>query len=201
MLQECNKFVVKSQSVGFSGKKSFEIYHGDTSQLLATAKDATPFFPSLFGSTTIEIRDVSGTLIFSLMRTGWLFKSDQVVNGQGEIVGRYKAKVFSLSSGFHIYDKAGKHLGEIQGAMFKAEYKFLTPEKVEMGKVSRTWGGMAESLFTGGGTYGVIVDPKFSNDTAAKMLMLGATIAVETIFKKAGSKDDSEESSSSSSDD
>ena len=101
------------------------------------------------------------------------------------MVGRYKTKKFSFSGGFHMYDKDGKHLGEIQGKMFKAEYKFVTPDKkTEMGSVSRTWAGMAKSLFTGADTYGVTISPQFAKDSTAKMLILGATIAVESIFKK-----------------
>jgi uncharacterized protein YxjI len=185
MLLDENKFIVKSQSKAMSSKKSFEILD-ESGKLLATAKDTTGFLPSLLGSTTIEVRDVSNNgVLFSVARSGLLMKKDHVLNPQGEVVGRYKAKMFSLSGGFHMYDKEGNHLGEIQGKMFKAEYKFVTPDKnTEMGSVSRTWGGLAKSLFSGEGTYGVQIDPKFAKDSRAKMLILGATIAVESIFKK-----------------
>ena len=186
MLLDQNKFVVKSQSKTFSSSKAFEILDAESGQVLATAKDVTGFLPALLGSATIEVRDVSNNAVaFSVARSGWFMKKDQVLNGQGEVVGRYKAKMFSLSGGFHMYDKDGQHLGEIQGKMFKAEYKFVTPDKnTEMGSVSRSWGGLAKSLLSGDNTYGVQIDPKFANDSRAKMLILGATIAVETIFKK-----------------
>jgi uncharacterized protein YxjI len=186
MLLDHNKFVVKSQSKVFSSKKSFEVVDGDTGQVLGTAKDTTGFLPSLFGSTTIELRDVSNNaLLFSVSRAGWLMKKDQVLDPQGQVVGRYKAKMFSLSGGFHVYDKDGKHLAEIQGKMLKSEYKFVTPDKsAEMGSVSKTWGGLAKSLLSDTDSYGVQIDPKFAQDAAAKMLILGATLAVESIFKK-----------------
>jgi len=189
MLLDQNKFVVKSQTKGFSSKKAFEIVDADSGQVLGTAKDTTGFLPGLFGSTTIEVRDAASALLFTVGRTGWLLKKDQVHDAKGEVVGRYKAKMFSLSGGFHVYDKGGKHLAEIQGKMFKAEYKFVTPDRsAEMGSVSRTWGGLAKSLMTGGGTYGVQIDPKFAKDSTAKMLILGATIAVESIFKQKAGK-------------
>jgi hypothetical protein len=69
--------------------------------------------------------------------------------------------------------------------MFKAEYKFLTPDRsTEMGSVSRTWGGLAKSLLNGDDSYGVQVAPQFAGDARAKMLILGAALAVESIFKK-----------------
>jgi uncharacterized protein YxjI len=190
MLLDHNKFAVKSQSKAFSSKKGFEIVDGDNGQALGTAKDTTGFLASLLGGTTIEVRDTSSNApLFTVARTGWLLKKDQVLDPQGQVVGRYKAKMFSLSGGFHVYDKDGKHLAEIQGKMLKSEYKFVTPDRsAEMGSVSRSWGGLAKSLFTGNDTYGVQIDPKFAKDSTAKMLILGATIAIESIFKKKESK-------------
>jgi uncharacterized protein YxjI len=186
MLLDNSKFAVKSQGKAFSSKKSFEIVDADSGAVLGTAQDTTGFLPGLFGQTVIEVRDSSNSsLLFTVGRTGWLLKKDEVKGADGQVVGRYKSKMFSLSGGFHVYDKDGKHLAEIQGKMLKAEYKFVTPDRSsEMGSVSRTWGGLAKSLFSGSDTYGVQIDPKFAGDQTAKMLILGATIAVESIFKK-----------------
>jgi uncharacterized protein YxjI len=186
MLLDQNKFVVKSSSKAFSSKKNFEIVEGDSGQQLGTATDTTGFFPSLLGATHVEVRDSSNNaLLFTVGRMGMIFKKDQVLDGQGQLIGKYKAKMFSLSGGFHVYDKDGKHLLEIQGNMLKAEYKFMTPDRsTEMGSVSRTWGGLAKSLFTGGDTFGVQIDPKFGSDHNMKMLILGAAIALESFFKK-----------------
>jgi uncharacterized protein YxjI len=190
MLLEQNKFVVKSQSKLFSSKKSYDILDGDSGQVLGTARDVTGFLPLLVGNRHIEVRDVSNNaLLFSVGRHGLVFKKNKVLDPQGELIGRFKAKLFGLGGGFHIYDKDGKHLAEMQGKMFKAEYKFLTPGRTaEMGVVSRTWGGLAKSLLLGTDTYGVQIAPQFANDTSAKILILGATIAVESIFKAKAKK-------------
>ena len=101
------------------------------------------------------------------------------------MIGRYKAKMFSLSGGFHVYDKDAKHIAEIKGKMFKAEYQFVAPDKkTQMGSVSRTWGGLAKSILSGGGTFVVQIDPKFATNTTAKMLMLGATIGARNDFQE-----------------
>ena len=184
MLLDHYKFVVKSQSKAFSSKKSFQILD-EEGQALGIATDTTGFFPSLFGSTTIEVRDASNDRpLFTVSRSGWLFKKDQVVDAEGRVVGRFKGKMLSLSGGYDVYDHSGKHIAEIQGSMLKADYKFLTPDKKTMGSVSRTWGGLAKSLFTGNDTYGVQIEPQFAEDATAKMVMLGAALAVESIFKK-----------------
>jgi uncharacterized protein YxjI len=190
MLLDRNKFVVKSQSKAFSKKKNFEILDSENGQLVGTATDTTGFFPSLLGAATIEVRDSSNNaLLFTVGRMGLLMKKDQVLDAQGQLIGRFKVKMFSLSGGFHVYDKNDKHLMEIQGNMFKAEYKFMTPDRsAEMGSVSRTWGGFAKSLLTGGDTFGVQIEPKFASDVNVKSLIVGAAIALESIFKKKETK-------------
>ncbi len=189
MLLDHNKFIVKSQSRTFSAKKDFEILDFDSGARLGTAKDITGFLASLLSSAKMEVRDSGNNdaVVFSVSRSGFIFQKDQVHDAQNLLIGRFKTKKFSLSGGFHVYDKDGKHIAEIQGSMFKAEYKFMTPDRsAEMGSVSRTWGGLAKSFMTGNDTYGVTVDPAFAGNTQAKMLILGAAIALESIFKKPG---------------
>lgn len=191
MLLDQNKFIVRTKGKLFSSKVSFEILDPENGNVLGKGNNVTGFFASLLGGTTIEVRDTAdNSVLFSVKRSGLIFKKDQVLDAGGQVIGRYKSKSFSFSGGYHIYDKDGKHLAEIQGKLLKAEYKFLTPDrKGEMGSVSRTWGGMAKSLLTGGDTYGVQMGSQFTNDEIAKILILGATIAVESIFKaKAGKK-------------
>jgi uncharacterized protein YxjI len=190
MLLDHNKFVVKSQGKMFSSKKTYEIVDGESGQTLGTAKDTTGFIASLLGSTTIEVRDSSDDkVLFSIGRTGLFLKKDQVLDPQGQVVGRYKAKMFSLSGGFHVYDKDGKHLAEIQGKMLKADYKFVTPDRsAEMGSVSKKQVGVTKALLTGNESYGVQIEPKFATDSMTKTLILGAAIAVESIFKKKAGK-------------
>lgn len=171
MLLDLSKFVVKGQSSMLSSKKSFEILD-ESGKVVGTATDTTGFLAGLFGGTVIEVRDSSNNeLQFSQTRTGFFMKKDEVKDPKGDVIGRYKAKMFTLSGGFQIYDNAGKHL------------PFLSPEKAEMGTVPKTWGGMAKELFTGGSNYGVQIDPKYASDRTAKILILAASIAAETIVK------------------
>ena len=88
MLLDHNKFVVKSQSKMFSSKKSYQILD-EEGQTLATAKDTTGFFASLFGSAVLEVRDASNDRpLFTVGRTGWLLKKDQLLDAEGQLVGR-----------------------------------------------------------------------------------------------------------------
>lgn len=196
------KFVVKEKTSLLSSRKQYDILDGDTGEVLGTALEKTGWLAMLLGlavgkdrmSMTIELRQQpEDELVFSVRRKGLLFKKTQILDGKGRVLGTYKAKLFSLTGGFHIYDQDGKHVAEIRGKWFKSEYTFLTPEGVKMGSVSRKWGGMARELFTSDDTYGVEIVPEYHNDPRVKRLILGAAIVMDAMFqKKGGGKSDSE---------
>jgi uncharacterized protein YxjI len=186
---EHNMFVVKEKAKFFSSRESYEILD-DTGKLIGTAEQSTGLMAKLLGSVTgepptrIEFREKpDDSLVFTVRRTGYLLKKVQVVDAQGVVLGTYKSKRFSLSGGFHVYDKDGKHVAEIRGKMFKAAYTFFQPDgKTEMGKVGKTWGGAMRALFTSADTYGVEIAPAFAEDPKTKMLILGAAVAIDCLF-------------------
>ena len=187
-----NTFVVKEQAKLLSSKKTYDILD-ESGQAIGTARQKTGLLASLVGSftggppTTIEFRKKPGdALEFSVRRRGYLLKKVEAVDAAGVVVGSYKAKRFSLAGGFHVYDKDGKHLADIQGKMLKSDYKFVPPGGgPEMGTVSKKWAGMVKELFTSADTYAVQVGPAYVAQPGVKMLILGAAVAIDTLFAKA----------------
>jgi uncharacterized protein YxjI len=188
-----NMFIVTPKTKLLSSKHSYEV-RNEGGQVLATAEQSTGFLDQLLGmvkgppSTKIEFRTKpDNALAFAIRRKGFLFKKVEAVDDKGEVIGRYKAKSFSLSGGYHVYDKDGKHIAEIRGKLLKSEYTVFTPDgKTEMGKVSKKWGGMIKSLLTSDGTYGVQIGPQFAEDEKTKMVILGAAIAIDCLMSKHG---------------
>jgi uncharacterized protein YxjI len=198
---EKNKFVVKAQTKLLSTKRTYDIADVDSGETVATAAPTSGFVAVMLGmvmgkdnqAVTIDVRQkADGKVAFSVRRKGFLFKKVEALDGEGKVIGRYKAKRFSLSGGFHVYDKDGKHFADIKGQMFKSNYKFMSPDgSKEIGTVSKTMGGIggfAKSLLTGAGTYGVEISPDYAGDSTTKMLVLGAAIAVDALFTKHGGK-------------
>jgi uncharacterized protein YxjI len=180
-LEGIGKFVIKEQ--GKPSKKTYEIYD-EEENLLAIGRSKTGFLEGLMGGITIGfVQSADNSKLFAIQRSGLFMKKVQVLSAGDKVLGAYKAKMFSLSGGFHIYDKAGKHIAEIKGKMFSSNYTILTPDGEEIGTVSTSWGGLAKSLFTGKGTFGVQIAPAFAEDVLAKIRILGATIAINAIFK------------------
>jgi uncharacterized protein YxjI len=92
--------------------------------------------------------------------------------------------VFTIGGGFHVYAADGTHFAEVKGNLFGFNYRILTPDRaVELGSVSKKWGGVAKELFTSADTYAVTVSEDLQEQPIAKMLVLAAALAVDMIFK------------------
>jgi uncharacterized protein YxjI len=185
LLLQGNTFVVKEQGKMFSSEKTYDILDGETGELLGSVRlKSVGLFGLLLGKdrgpATMEVRSKDNELVFAVRRRGLIFKKIEAVDAGGQVLGLYKAKFLSLSGGYHVYDHKGKHYAEIRG---KGNYRILTPSGVEMGEVSRKWGGFMRELFSSAGTYGVRVGEEYGDDTA-KMLILGAALAINALFPK-----------------
>ncbi|OWK34581.1 phospholipid scramblase-related protein [Fimbriiglobus ruber] len=193
---EKNTFVVKEQVKLLSSKKEYDILDAESGQPLGKAASKVSGLWAVLGLVlgkdkapmTVEVREKQDdSLVFSVRRRGFLFKKIEALDAHGQVIGSYKAKLFSIKGGFNVSDKDGKPFCEIKGKLFKADYTFWTPDgKAEMGKVSKKWDGLAKALFTSADTYVVQVNPDFAEQPVIKMLVLGAAIAIDTLFVKAG---------------
>ena len=108
-------------------------------------------------------------------------------DAQGELVGYFRSKFFTISGGFHVYDKDDKHFAHVKGRMFGFDYRFLTEDgKVELGQVSKRVGGLAglaREVFFSADNYFLKINPELAEQPMAKMLLLAATLAVDLIYK------------------
>ncbi len=191
-----NKFVVREKVKIISAVQSYDILDADSGELLGTAHEAIGILTQLlrwvvskqFLPTRLEVREKpDDSLVFALRRGWYLFRSRvEVLDSQGQLVGYFKSKFFTISGGFHIYDKDDKHFAEVKGKWFGWDYRFVSSDgKVEMGRVSKKLGamGILKELFTSADTFGVEVSDDLADEPMAKMLILAATLAIDLIYK------------------
>lgn len=194
-----NKFVIKEKVKILSAVQAYDIFD-DHGELIGTGKETIGvltqilrwFVSKQFLPTRLEVREKpDDSLVFSIRRGWYLFRSRvEVHDSQGALIGYFKSKFFTISGGFHVYDKNDKHFAEVKGKLLGWNYRFLSPDHtVEMGQVSKKLGamGILKELFTSADTFGVTVNEELADEPMAKMLILAATLAIDLIYKSESS--------------
>jgi uncharacterized protein YxjI len=194
---ECNSFAIQEHRKILSSVQSYDIKNGETGELIGLARENIGFFTQAlrwvmskqFLPTRVEVFEKpDDSLVFTLRRGFYIFRSRvEVHDAQGELVGYFKSKFFTISGGFHVYDKNDKYFAHVKGRLFGFDYRFLTEDgQVELGQVSKVIGGMAgiaRELFFSADHYFLKINPDLAGQPMAKMLLLAATLAVDIIYK------------------
>jgi len=139
---EHNLFIIKEKVKILSAVQSYDIFDDD-GDLIGTGQETIGvltqicrwFMSKQFLPTALEVREKpDDSLVFTIRRGWYLFRSRvEVLDSQGELIGYFKSKFFTISGGFHVYDKNDKHFAEVKGKLLGWNYRFLTPDHaVEM---------------------------------------------------------------------
>jgi hypothetical protein len=194
---ECNSFAIEEHKKILSAVQSYDIKNGESGELVGFAREDIGFITQSlrwlvskqFLPTKVEVREKpDDSLLFTLRRGWYLFRSRvEVRDSQDALVGYFKSKFFTISGGFHVYDKDDKYFARVKGRLLGFDYRFLTEDdKVELGRVSKVIGGaggVARELFFSADHYYLEINPDLAEQPMAKMLLLAATLAVDLIYK------------------
>lgn len=196
---ECDIFAIQEHRKVLSSVQSYDIQNAVTGELLGVAEERMSLLTQLLRwvmskhllPTLLEVREKpDDSLVFSLRRTGYFFKSRvEVLDSMGILVGYFKSKVFTLGGGFHVYDRDDKYFAEVKGNLIGFNYRFITVEgSVELGQVAKKiegLPGLAREFFYSADNYLLSVNPELREQPFAKMLLLAATLAIDLIYKSA----------------
>jgi uncharacterized protein YxjI len=194
---ESNSFAIQEHKKILSSVQSYDIRDGETGEVVGTARENIGGLTKALRwvmskhllPTAVEVREKpDDSLVFTLRRGWYIFKSRvEVRDSQGQLVGYFRSKFFTISGGFHVYDKGGKYFAQVKGRLFGFDYRFLTEDgKVELGQVSKVLGGLAgvaREMFFSADNYFLKVNPDLAEQPLAKMLLLAATLSVDLIYK------------------
>lgn len=195
MLELQNYFV--KEHVGW-GKMhdAYDILNPETQEKVGTATENISGFKKFLRlflskklmSTQAEIHDFPGNnLLFRIFKpVGFFRETVEVYDASNQKIGYFKSKMFSLGGGFYVYDPSDKIFAEVKGKWTGWDFKFLTPEGVELGSVSKKWAGLAKELFTTADNYVISVSPDLADQPVAKMLLIAATLAIDMVYYEQG---------------
>lgn len=193
---ELQNFLIKEQVAFLKTTDTYDIFNPDTGEQVGVAKENPGSLVSILRwvlskklmPTKVEVREhPEGALVFTIKKPVALFRETvEVYDAQGEKIGYFKSKIFSIGGGFWVYDSSDKQFAEVKGKWTGWEFKFLTPEGVELGQVTKKWGGALKELFTSADNYVVSVADHLADQPIAKMLLLAAALAIDIVYYEQG---------------
>lgn len=121
--------------------------------------------------------------VLTITRGVALFRSKvSVHNAQGEEIGTFRAKVFSLGGAFDVLDSSGQKVAQVKGDWKGWNFKFVTETGEEIGQVTKKWAGMGKELFTSADTY--MINLNGVPDGSKSALLLAAGLAIDILYKE-----------------
>ena len=189
---ELNQYFVKEHVGMFKMVDTFDIINPNNQQQVGVAREEPGGLVKTLRlvmskkmlPNTIEVRKhPDGELVFTIRKPFTLFRDKiDVCDSANKRVGYFQSKLMSLTPGFWVYDDSDKLFAEIKGKWHGWDFKFVTAQGAEVGSVTKKWAGLAKELFTSADNYVVSVSKELANNPVAKMLLLGATLAIDVIF-------------------
>jgi len=187
-------FLIKER-VGFLKLvDTFDIYDPSTGAQVGIARENIGILVKLLRvlinkrllPTTVEVRErEDGHVVLTITRGLTLLRSHvTVTDSVGKQIGLFKSKLFSIGGGFHVLDGLQQPVAEIKGDWKGWNFRFLTPEGNEIGKVTKKWAGLGKELFTSADNYVIALNETAAIRPDAAPLLLAAGIAIDTVYKE-----------------
>ena len=124
-------------------------------------------------------------LVFKIRRGVPLLRSKVTIHDHdGDLIGYFKSKLFSLGGGFYVYDRDDQQVAEIKGDWKGWNFKFLTADGALLGTVTKKWSGLGKELFTSADNYVIALEDDVADRADGNLLLLASGLAIDTIFKE-----------------
>lgn len=135
--------------------------------------------------TTVEVTAISGGApVLTIKRAGWLRSTVRVFDRNGQRLGSFKSKIFSIGGGFYLFDNSGRQVAEVKGDWKGWNFQFLSTHGVEIGKVTKKWAGLGKELFTTADNYVIALNESAKLPPGMSALLLAAGLAIDIVYKE-----------------
>ena len=108
----------------------------------------------------------------------------EVRGSDGNLIGYFKQKFFSLGGTFMVFDAHDQQIAEIKGDWKGWNFKITLTGGQEIGVVAKKWAGLAKEFFTSADNYVITLTDGIDVKPGLVMLLLAAGIAIDTVFKE-----------------
>jgi len=149
-------------------------------------KKVARFVTSLdqFMTHRLAAYDASGTRVLELVRPRKIVKSSvEVYDGVGALAGTIRQQNVFGKIRFGLHDAAGRQIGEIRAENWRAwNFAIVNEQGTEVGRITKTWEGLAKTLFTTADDYLLDISPTLTGPL--RLLAFASAVGVDTALKQ-----------------
>jgi uncharacterized protein YxjI len=128
--------------------------------------------------------DADGTKVLELVRPRKIMKSSvEVSDGNGAPVGTIRQENVFGKIRFGLHDTADTKIGEIRAENWRAwNFAIVDQAGNEVGRITKTWEGLAKTLFTTADDYLLEISPSLGGPL--RLLAFASAVGVDTALKQ-----------------
>lgn len=194
MLLSRRQFFVKERVAVLKLTDTYDIFDPESQRQIGIAKEEPSSWSKFarlvvnkaFLPTTVNIyENESSPPVIRLTKKPALFRPEVVVSDEnGRELGRFRAKLFTLGGGFHVFDPGGVHVAEVKGDWKGWNFQVIDDQGQELGLVTKKWSGLGKEFFTSADNYIISLSDLNGKVATSAGLLLAAGIAIDVIFKE-----------------
>jgi uncharacterized protein YxjI len=188
-----NLFLVKEHTGIFKASNNFDIFDPQTGEKILEAREPKlGLITKLFRFTdfkrltpfAVEIREPDGRVLVRVKRGMSFFLSSVAVeDGDGNPLGSFKQKFFSIGGAFRLLDTSGEEVAQLKGRWTSWDFRFMTGD-VEIAHIAKKWAGIGKELFTSADNYMVSIGERVGPGSPIRALILGAVVTIDMVLKE-----------------
>lgn len=136
--------------------------------------------------TTIVVSDLTDNSVLFIIHRGVSFFRPKVTvkSPQGEMIGYFRAKLFSLGVAFYSSMPTISRLAMSKGIGKAGISNCSVHLEKNSAPSPKKWAGMAKEIFTSADNYIVALSPTIQSNRSLATLLLAAGLAIDTVFKE-----------------
>jgi len=178
LIELVNEFMIRDEQ----GNNIGVIRQEGQSTLKKIARFATKL--DQFMTHKLAAYDADGTKVLELVRPRKIVKSSvEVYDGFGSLVGTIRQQNVFGKIRFGLHDAFDSKIGEIRAENWRAwNFAIVDAADTEVGRITKTWEGLAKTLFTTADDYVLEISPQVSGPL--RLLMFASAVGVDTALKQ-----------------
>ena len=188
-----NTFFVKEHVGMLKAANNYDILNPDNQELVMKCREPNlGFFTKMLRFTEykrmtpfrIEITDPQNKPVVTVKRgVSFILSKVEVLGENGELIGRFKQKFFSIGGKFDVLDPNDKVVCTLKGKWTSWDFRFMNGNN-ELAQVSKKWAGIGKELFTSADNYMLSINESVPKDSKERQLVLAAVMCIDMVLKE-----------------